>query len=65
MQSLSCCALSSDPKQDGQKALTRKGERDWSRVYRHTDTDDAVARRLYDRYKTADDYVRYTVSLIE
>jgi GNAT superfamily N-acetyltransferase len=40
-------------------------ELDWSRVYWHTDTDNAVARRLYDRYKTADDYVRYTVSLIE
>jgi GNAT superfamily N-acetyltransferase len=40
-------------------------ECDWNRVYWHTDTDNAVARRLYDRFKLADDYVRYTVSLTE
>jgi GNAT superfamily N-acetyltransferase len=31
----------------------------WSRLYWHTETDNAVARRLYDRYAPADDYVRY------
>jgi GNAT superfamily N-acetyltransferase len=40
-------------------------ERDWNRVYWHTDTANAAARRLYDRFKPADDYVRYTVSLTE
>jgi len=36
---------------------------DWNRVYWHTDTGNAVARRLYDRFKPADDYVRYTVRI--
>jgi ribosomal protein S18 acetylase RimI-like enzyme len=40
-------------------------EYDWSSVYWHTDTNNVVARRLYDRFKSADDYVRYTVTLIE
>ncbi len=40
-------------------------ERDWGRVYWHTQANNAVARRLYDRFKAADDYVRYTVSLTE
>jgi GNAT superfamily N-acetyltransferase len=38
-------------------------ERDWNRVYWHTDTGNATARRLYDRFSPADDYVRYTVRI--
>ncbi|MBC7805461.1 MAG: GNAT family N-acetyltransferase [Akkermansiaceae bacterium] len=37
--------------------------RGWGRVYWHTETGNAPARRLYDRFKAADDFVRYTVSL--
>ena len=36
---------------------------DWGRVYWHTGTHNAAARRLYDRVTLADDMVRYTVSL--
>lgn len=43
--------------------ITMGRERDWNRVYWHTDTDNARARRLYDRFMPADAYVRYTVSL--
>lgn len=39
--------------------------RDWNRVYWHTDTGNATARRLYDRFHPADDYVRYTVRITE
>lgn len=35
----------------------------WARVYWHTETGNSPARRLYDRFKSADDFVRYTVSL--
>ncbi|MBC8138106.1 MAG: GNAT family N-acetyltransferase [Fibrella sp.] len=35
----------------------------WARVYWHTETGNAAARRLYDRFKPADDFVRYTVPL--
>ncbi len=34
-------------------------ERDWSRLYWHTRQDNAVARRLYDKFTPADDFVRY------
>jgi GNAT superfamily N-acetyltransferase len=44
--------------------LTALGrQRDWKRVYWHTEVDNVVARRLYDRFNPADDYVRYTVVL--
>lgn len=35
----------------------------WGRVYWHTEADNIAARRLYDRFKPADDFVRYTVAL--
>jgi len=38
-------------------------ERDWNRVYWHTNADNSTARRLYDRFQPAGPYVRYTVSL--
>ncbi len=34
-------------------------ERGWGRLYWHTRADNAVARRLYDRFAAADDFVRY------
>ena len=33
----------------------------WARVYWHTRESNATARRLYDRYVEADDFVRYVV----
>lgn len=38
--------------------LQREG---WSRLYWVTQRDNATARRLYDRFAAADDFVRYTV----
>lgn len=38
-------------------------ERGWARVYWHTRQSNVVARRLYDRFGPADDFVRYTVSV--
>lgn len=38
-------------------------ERGWARVYWHTRQSNAVARRLYDRFTAADDFVRYTVAV--
>lgn len=35
----------------------------WRRVYWHTETGNSAARRLYNRFQPADDFVRYTVSL--
>ena len=35
----------------------------WGRVYWHTETSNDPARRLYDRFTQADDFVRYTVAL--
>jgi GNAT superfamily N-acetyltransferase len=35
--------------------------RGWARVYWHTETGNGRARRLYEQYKPADDYVRYTL----
>jgi GNAT superfamily N-acetyltransferase len=40
-------------------------ERGWARVYWHTEADNHRARRLYDRYKDDDGYVRYTLRLDE
>jgi GNAT superfamily N-acetyltransferase len=34
-------------------------ERGWSRLYWHTRGDNAVARRLYNKFAAADDFVRY------
>jgi GNAT superfamily N-acetyltransferase len=38
-------------------------ERGWARVYWHTRQSNAVARRLYDRFTAADDFVRYKVAV--
>jgi len=38
-------------------------QRGWSRLYWHTRTDNAVARRLYDSFATADGFVRYRLEL--
>jgi len=35
----------------------------WTRLYWHTNSDNSTARRVYDRFCPADDYVRYTVHL--
>ncbi|MDJ0449001.1 GNAT family N-acetyltransferase [Methylocystis sp. JR02] len=35
----------------------------WSRIYWHTRTDNARARRLYDKFVRADDFVRYRLTL--
>jgi GNAT superfamily N-acetyltransferase len=38
-------------------------ERGWSRLYWHTQASNQTARRLYDRYVVADDFVRYRLFL--
>jgi GNAT superfamily N-acetyltransferase len=44
--------------------LLAEGRRQgWQRVYWHTNAENQVARRLYDRYTPADPFVRYTVRL--
>ncbi len=44
--------------------LWKKAETEgWGRVYWHTETTNAAARRLYDRFRPADGYVRYTLTL--
>jgi GNAT superfamily N-acetyltransferase len=35
----------------------------WGRLYWHTETNNAAARRLYDRFRPADAYVRYTLTM--
>ncbi len=35
----------------------------WSRVYWHTNRDNATARKLYDHYIPADNFVRYRLNL--
>lgn len=35
----------------------------WQRLYWHTDEDNAVARRLYDRFTPSDGHVRYRMKL--
>jgi GNAT superfamily N-acetyltransferase len=42
-------------------SLARK--KGWSRLYRHTDAGNETARRLYDTYTQADDFVRYRLFL--
>ena len=42
-------------------ALAR--DRGWSRLYWHTKTSNKTARRLYDRYVEADDFVHYRMFL--
>lgn len=37
--------------------------RGWSRVYWHTQADNAAARRLYDSYVPADGFVRYRIAI--
>lgn len=37
--------------------------RGWSRLYWHTEADNLVARRLYDGFVSADDFVRYRLLL--
>jgi GNAT superfamily N-acetyltransferase len=46
------------------KALVACGlDRGWRRIYWHTETDNAPARRLYDRVSQLTNYVRYDVAL--
>ncbi|MGB0696303.1 MAG: GNAT family N-acetyltransferase [Rhodospirillaceae bacterium] len=40
-------------------------DRGWGRLYWHTNTDNEQARRLYDRFRPADDYVRYRIHIEE
>lgn len=44
--------------------LIDRGRRDgWRRLYWHTQADNLAARRLYDRFATADGFVRYDIDL--
>lgn len=43
--------------------VTLGRERGWSRLYWHTRASNAAARRLYDTFATADDFVRYRMPL--
>ena len=43
--------------------LARAKERGWSRLYWHTREGNAPARRLYDEFTVADDFVRYRLTL--
>jgi GNAT superfamily N-acetyltransferase len=43
--------------------LARAKERGWSRLYWHTRQGNAPARRLYDKFAVADDFVRYRLTL--
>jgi ribosomal protein S18 acetylase RimI-like enzyme len=60
-----------DPKARGQGLgraliddLVRLGrDNGWSRIYWHTRESNEAARRLYDKYVEADDFVRYRLSL--
>ncbi len=38
-------------------------ERGWRSIYWHTRADNAQARKLYDRYTPADDFVRYRLAI--
>ncbi|MBC7526585.1 MAG: GNAT family N-acetyltransferase [Chthonomonadaceae bacterium] len=46
-----------------EKLVDMGKEKGWGRVYWHTGTENATARRLYDRFNPADSIVRYTISL--
>ena len=39
------------------------GDRGWNSLYWHTRADNTQARKLYDRYGAADDFVRYRLTL--
>ena len=41
--------------------IARAKELGWSRLYWHTRGDNLVARRLYDKFAMADDFVRYRI----
>lgn len=43
--------------------LTLARKKAWSRLYWHTNAGNETARRLYDRYTKADDFVRYRIEL--
>ena len=43
--------------------LARAKEHGWSRLYWHTRQGNAPARRLYDKFAVADDFVRYRLTL--
>lgn len=43
--------------------VARGKEQDWSRLYWHTEADNAAARTLYDRIARATNYVRYDIVL--
>lgn len=43
--------------------ITLARERGWSRLYWHTRASNSPARRLYDRFASADDFVRYRIFL--
>jgi GNAT superfamily N-acetyltransferase len=43
--------------------LARAKERGWSRLYWHTRQGNAPARRLYNKFAMADDFVRYRLTL--
>jgi GNAT superfamily N-acetyltransferase len=43
--------------------IARARQRDWARVYWMTREDNAVARRLYDRFCERDDFVRYALEI--
>lgn len=40
-------------------AISQGKQRGWSRLYWHTHATNAAARRLYDQFTVADDFVRY------
>ena len=44
-----------------ERLVSEMRERGWSRLYWMTREDNATARRLYDRFTRADDFVRYVV----
>ena len=46
-----------------ERLLTLGRENDWKRVYWHTNAENETARRLYDRFTPADNYVRYTIEI--
>jgi GNAT superfamily N-acetyltransferase len=45
--------------------VARAKDRGWSRLYWHTRDNNAVARRLYDKFAKADDFVRYRIMFDE
>lgn len=42
--------------------VTTAKAKGWSRLYWHTQASNAAARRVYDRFTLADDFVRYRIS---